>query len=273
MGNPSIDIAFTRTVLVGASVSSCTEFNGDPVDFGYLLGYGAPCSTAYCGKTQMYVNAPYTTFNIRSIANILQQQKYIDSHLADNNDNIDIGNAGQLQANTPMGIYYPNYHEFPDYSDIFIEVDYVKGQLADHYPSTPTVVVPSGDPDIYGPSYLSTRRYSFGGFIDAEKTNGAHNWISDYAGYNDANKWYMIYRGTNGDYEFVTLSSYIHPSSVYTSTDFIQYENTALNTLPTILDMKYFHRISDNGGPVPIIKKVPWDKTLLIILLLVLFAW
>jgi len=219
-----------------------------------------------CAQTNITIDCPYTSFNIKGFADILQQQKYLDSHLADKNSQID----GRLYANTPMGGYAGNNYsayEFPDYSDIFIEIDYTKGELRDYFAPTPTIVVPTGDPNVYGYQYESTRRYSFGGFIDSNtyydkminqyksyKGNAPWDWLSS----ND--KWYMVYRGTNGDYEFITLDAHIQPSSIIDTTvkvglAFDKYKNIPINELEASgLPLKYFMKRVDDGGPVPLIE-------------------
>jgi len=248
--------AFTPGYIADCKLGGNT-YLGYPID---TIRFGLVCA-----RTEITVDCPYTSFNLKEFADILQQQKYLDSHLADDNSQID----GRLYANTPMGGYAGNNystHEFPDYSDVFIEIDYTKGELRDYFAPTPTVVVPTGDPNVYGSQYESTRRYSFGGFIDSTtyymkmtqqynsyKGNAPSTWARNFSD----NKWYMVYRGTNGDYEFITLDTNIQPSSILDTTfkqnqAFDQYKLVPIDELEASgLSLKYFMKHVDDGGEVP----------------------
>ena len=259
--NPVSAVSLLSKYVLPGEMPDCRDQLGN--DLGYRIlttGQGWVCA-----QTNITVNCPYTSFNLKEFADILQQQKYLDSHLADNNSQID----GRLNANTPMGGYnYPGSfgHEFPDYSDVFIEIDYTKGELRDYFAPTPTIVVPTGDPNVYGSQYESTRRYSFGGFIDTNtyydkmidqynsyKGNAPWDWARNFTD----NKWYMVYRGPNGDYEFITLDTNIQPSSIIDTTikanlAFDKYKNIPINKLEASgLPLKYFLKRVDDGGLLP----------------------
>ena len=244
-----IDIDLDGEVVVPGTTAECKDLDGNYI--GYPIQYRT--FGLVCGRTDITMQCPYTSFNLKEFADILQQQKYLDSHLADDNSQID----GRLYANTPMGGYAGNNysaHEFPDYSDVFIEIDYTQGTIADYFAPTPTIVV--------GPE--PTRRYSFGGFIDsntyygkminnyeAQKFNPPQNAMSS------SDKWYMVYRGTNGDYEFITLDAYIKPSSILDTTfkqnqAFDQYKLVPIDELEASgLSLKYFMKVVDDGGKLP----------------------
>lgn len=270
----NIQITFAGQAIVPGTIPDCKDLLGNQL--GYPIEYSAWGWT--CAQTNITVDCPYTSFNIKGFADILQKQKFLDSHLAYGNGAI----VGRLYANTPMGGYdFPSLtnvgHEFPDYSDIFIEIDYVKGELGDYFAPIPTIVVPTGDPNIYGPQYESTRRYSFGGFIDTNtyydkmidqynsyKGNAPWDWARNFTD----NKWYMVYRGPNGDYEFITLDTNIQPSSIIDTTikanlAFDKYKNIPINKLEASgLPLKYFMKRVDDGDKIPATENSPNNETL-----------
>ena len=109
-----IDIDLDGEVVVPGTTAECKDLDGNYI--GYPIQYRT--FGLVCGRTDITMQCPYTSFNLKEFADILQQQKYLDSHLADDNSQID----GRLYANTPMGGYAGNNysaHEFPDYSDVF----------------------------------------------------------------------------------------------------------------------------------------------------------
>jgi hypothetical protein len=201
--------------------SSETVITSCPIDT-YRYTEGGFRHRKYCLKNTFSHYTPnadypdidvFTYFNIKNLNSIFQKPKYL-TRPADKNVE-----GGTLNSNTPLG-KYPTYpKEFPDYSDIFIQVDYVKstGGLST---LTDSIILTSG---------MDTRYiYTFGGFLSYSdytlkcSTLSRSNYntkprdlIADDEGY----KWYMVYRDTSGDYEFLTLSSYIIPSSILTSSE------------------------------------------------------
>lgn len=174
----------------------------------------------------------FTYFNIKNLNSIFQKPKYLNNRPADKNVQ-----GNQLSSNTPLG-KYPTYpKEFPDYSDIFIQVDYVKstGGLST---LTDNIVITSGMDSRY--------IYRFGGFLSYSdytlkcSTLSRSNYSTkskDLIADDEDYKWYMVYRDTSGDYEFLTLSSYIIPSSVLTTSAL----NTNFSKVP-LVDNR-FHKI------------------------------
>ena len=263
-GYPSVDINQLGIQIVGDGRQDCDGYfiGGRPNDNGGSLA---------CAFTYLDIVAPYTFFNIKSIADILQKEFYLSHKVAD--DNIyDFYNPNKniLLSNTPMGRFADsnfNTYEFPDYSDIFIEVDYVKGAVGnDPVVSGNNIVVPTEDPNVYGSQYLSTKKYSFGGFISSagyitkmqkhygqNKYNSINYLLTDY----DEYKWYMVYRESNGDYEFVTLSSYINPAilsplQIETLQGEVKYLGIGRAELINGYNLKYFASYNDDGTRLPI---------------------
>lgn len=151
----------------------------------------------------------YTTpINIKSLSNILQNPNFLRSPYANT-------------AITPLSKLNIN-KEYPDYSDIYIEIDYQDGVS-----TTDNIMFETGQPTKY--------LYSFGGIItDVEYLNRcsaispevtfAIQFTEYYYPYGDpykpkgftddgTYKWYIVVRSTNGEYLFTTLSSYMLPTT------------------------------------------------------------
>lgn len=143
--------------------------------------------------------------NIKNIQDILQNPKFLSNRPADTN----YLNNYNLQSNSPVGIYWPS-QEFPDYSDILLKVNYSKGAtLSDN------IIILNSDTSDY--------IYSFGGFLSVtDYINKCETLIRSNSPFttndalqdNEGYKWYIVYRETSGDYLFITLSSYIIPSTI-----------------------------------------------------------
>ena len=165
----------------------------------------------------------FTYLNIRGLNNIFQNPKYLTSRPADNNGQL---GSTVLNSNTPMGAYPTYTSEQPDYSDIFIEVNFLDGVLSD------SIIIPDGSD--------GKRIYTFGGFLKQSEyfekcktlsLSNVGNANAPKTLSNDAvegYKWYIVYRETSGDYDFITLSSYVVPNTIYNSTQL----NTMYKAIP-----------------------------------------
>jgi hypothetical protein len=167
---------------------------------------GSPkCYSNYCYPVDIGMQKTITYINIKNLVNIFQKPEFLNNRPADNNNL----NGYNLQSNSPVGIYW-TAQEFSDYSDVYLKVNYSRGAtLSD------SIVLLNSDTSDY--------LYTFGGFLSVSDymakcetlvrsnlpfvTNDA---LQDSEGY----KWYIVYRETSGDYLFITLSSYIIPSSI-----------------------------------------------------------
>lgn len=157
-------------------------------------------------KYPSYNSDTFTYFNIKGVVDKLQYPDFLSKRLADSNT------ANSLNSNTPLGAY-PTYElEFPDYSDVYLEIDFVTGTPND------SIIIGNGNKSKY--------RYSFGGFLsDQQYIEKCANLALSNKKYklatntltNDGDKylWYIVYRETSGDYDFIALSSYIVPKTIY----------------------------------------------------------
>jgi hypothetical protein len=238
------------------------EFN-DPVSgpsSGTAVYYpgGLGCgSGTYLKNDQCYYNTfspldvglqqTITYFNIKNLVDIFQKPEFLNNHQADDNDSL---NTEELESNTPLGGYWLS-QEFPDYSDVFLKINYTKSSSFND-----NIVILNSDTTEY--------IYKFGGFLSvsdylARSENLTRSYLpfssntiqslQDSEGY----KWYIVYRETSGDYLFVTLSSYIIPqtvNSVTTLNNTLSGQDLADPNSPDIVPRykKIFNQPSDNGS-------------------------
>jgi hypothetical protein len=143
----------------------------------------------------------FTYFNIKGIADKLQYPEFASNTPA------------ALKSNTPLGAYGDYETEFPDYSDIYLEIDFVTSAITND-----NIIVPAGSTSKY--------RYSFGGFLSDQQyiekcatlsLSNKNYKLAPNTLTNEGDKylWYMVYRESSGDYDFIALSSYIVPKSIY----------------------------------------------------------
>jgi hypothetical protein len=166
----------------------------------------------------------YTTpINIKSLSNILQNPNFLRPAYANT-------------AITPLSKLNTN-KEYPDYSDVYIEIDYQDGAS-----TTDNIMIQTGKPTKY--------LYSFGGIITDTEYLARCSAISPEftfelyygnqifiqndpykpKGFTDdgSYKWYIVVRSTNGEYLFTTLSSYMLPTTRIKDTDITNPSLTSL---------------------------------------------
>ena len=184
----------------------------------------------------------YTTpINIKSLSNILQNPNFLRPPYA----NTAITPLSKLSANK----------EYPDYSDVYIEIDYQDGAS-----TTDNIIIKTGNPTKY--------LYSFGGVItDTEylarcsaispEISFAFEFNQYYYPYGDpykpkgftddgSYKWYIVVRSTNGEYLFATLSSYMLPTARLKDTDLTTLYSKSPLGLPDF--KKIANKPTENGS-------------------------
>jgi hypothetical protein len=173
----------------------------------------------------------YTTpINIKSLSDILQNPNFLRPPYANT-------------AITPLSKLNTN-KEYPDYSDVYIEIDYQDGAS-----TTDNIMIQTGQPTKY--------LYSFGGIItDTEylarcsaispEISFAFEFNQYYYPYGDpykpkgftddgSYKWYIVVRSTNGEYLLTTLSSYMLPTTRIKDTDVTNPSLTSLYSKSPLL--------------------------------------
>jgi len=169
-----------------------------------------------------------TTMNIKLFNNQLQNPNFLRPARAN-------------YAPSPVGSFAVT-PEYPDYSDIFIEVRYQSA-------------------DISGTNIAETQVYSYGGILTRDEYIAKAKLISPKPpsgkkgddsvdntpkpfSDDDNFKWYIVTRENTGEYLFVTLSTYMRPASVLTASD-IQTSYSATSLVPPTF--KKLYNTVDNG--------------------------
>jgi hypothetical protein len=190
--------------------------------------------TAYSTDNNQYTTAVLTTtMNIKLFNDELQNPNFLQPPRAN-------------YAPCPIGTFSTN-PEYPDYSDIFIEIKY---QTA----------------DISGTKVSETQVYSYGGILTRDEYIAKAVLISpktSNTGFpgqgpggppaqtipfsdDDGFKWYIVVRENTGEYLFTTLSTYMRPSTVLTSSSATDLYSDDPLTEPIF--RKLYNTPSDNGS-------------------------
>jgi len=231
---------YTAIVPAEACSSEIPSIGCEAGKYGLSSNFGKTkkcCSngfTAYSTDNDQYTTAVLTTtMNIKLFNDELQNPNFLQPPRAN-------------YAPSPVGTFATNA-EYPDYSDIFIEIKY---QTA----------------DISGTKVSETQVYSYGGILTRDEYIAKAVLISpktSNTGYpgqgpggppaqtipfsdDDGFKWYIVVRENTGEYLFTTLSTYMRPSTVLTSSSATDLYSDDPLTEPIF--RKLYNTPSDNGS-------------------------